>query len=106
MRRIRGSLFILIFLLTNFLWAAPWDESMPIETAEGKAEAFIKISSLIPTMIEGAVRYGVNPVKLFENQVQIEELMKMDPHYQTLQSGSLRSCRVFYLYQQPDPIRW
>ncbi len=47
----------------------------------------MKISALIPSIADGAVRYGFDPIALFEHQMQIEKMMNQDPLFQNLKDS-------------------
>lgn len=84
MKRLGSISSILILFFAAQLWAGPWDQTLSLQTPEDKAVAFLKIRSLIPTMADGAVRYGFDPITLFGHQIQIESEMSQDPLYQKL----------------------
>lgn len=89
--------FLTIFLLSSQLWAAAWEQNVPLQSSEQKAEAFLRIRALIPSMADGAVRYGFDPVTLLDHQVQIEKMLAKDPTYLSLKSshGKLMEFSIF-----------
>jgi|GEM_PF-7111979 hypothetical protein len=76
--------FVGVLLLSTRIWAAAWNEPVALSTPEEKAEAFLKIRTLIPSITDGAVRNGVNMNTLFDNNSKILDLMANDPKYQEL----------------------
>ena len=76
--------FVGVLLLSTRIWAADWDESVRLNTPDEQAEAFLKVKALIPTITEGAVRNGVNPLDLFKSKETIIEMMAQEPSYQQL----------------------
>jgi hypothetical protein len=84
MMKIKFYALLICFTITSQVWAAAWDQSMPLESSKQQAEAFLKIRSLIPSMSAGAARYSFNPVQLLENQAKIENMMAADPTYAKL----------------------
>lgn len=92
----------LVFTFSGFqTWAASWDERLPLQSPEQKAEAFLKIRSLIPSLADGAVRYGFDPVKLFEHQLRIEDMLRSDSSFQALK-GSPRELIEFKVFNSAD----
>lgn len=84
MKRLKSLSFISAFIFSSQLWAAPWSQSLPLDTPEQKAEAFLKIRAQIPSMADGAVRYSFDPVTLLENQQKIDRMMEQSPLYHDL----------------------
>lgn len=72
---IKKLLFILSTFFTFQVLAADWNETLPLNSAEEKAIAFLKIRALIPTMTEGAPRYRFNAVDLLNKQIQSENIV-------------------------------
>ncbi|MGZ3818917.1 MAG: hypothetical protein ACXVCU_19750, partial [Bdellovibrio sp.] len=89
MNTLKFILFLFVFVLNNFSWGASWSQSLPLETTENKAAAFLKITHLISSMTDGAARYGVDPVTLLGNQILIEKEIFTDSSYLNLKQQHL-----------------
>jgi hypothetical protein len=87
MIKIKILSLLISLTLTSQVWAAAWDQSMPLQSSEQQAEAFLKIRALIPSMSQGASRYAFNPVQLLQNQVKIESLMAENSTYAELKNA-------------------
>lgn len=84
MNKLASLSSILTLFFAAQLWGAHWHQSLPLQTPEEKAVAFLKIWTLIPSMADGAVRYGFDPVALFDHQMKIEKMMSHDPLFNSL----------------------
>ncbi len=71
-------------MFASQLWAATWDQHLPLQSTEEKAEAFLKIRAMIPSIADGAARYGFDPIALFNHQLTIEQLVQSDAEYKSL----------------------
>lgn len=97
------SLTFFLFFVPD-LFAAPWDQNLPLQSPEEKAAAFLKIRTLIPTLADGAVRYGFDPVTLFNHQVVLEKITSNDLVYQNLKS-SHKDLVEFSVFAEDAPIK-
>ncbi|NUN07508.1 MAG: hypothetical protein HUU57_17325 [Bdellovibrio sp.] len=76
-----------MFLLTSQAWSATWEDSLPLQSPEAKAQAFLKVRAMIPSIADGAVRYEFDPLELLNSQLVIEGLTKNDALYQELKKN-------------------
>lgn len=86
MKKLMSVSIAWILLFASQLWAAAWDQNLPMQTSQEKAEAFLKIRAMIPTMADGAVRYGFDPVTLFNHQLKINQIVGDNQEYQKLKA--------------------
>lgn len=100
MNLILSSLFLFFSALVPASgWAGKWDQTLPLQSTEDKAQAFLKISSLIPSLSDGAVRYAFDPLALLSHQVQIEDLLKENSLFQNLKRNH-KDLLEFAIYDE------
>lgn len=106
MKNLKSFLLFFILLFSLHLWAAGWSQNLPLNTSEDKALAFLKVRALIPSMADGAIRYGFDPVTLFEHQIQIEKMMSQDSHFQNLKNerGDLLEFSIYEIDESEKGI--
>jgi hypothetical protein len=84
MKKLVSLSFAWILFFATQIWAATWDQRLPMQTTEDKAEAFLKIRAMIPSIADGAARYGFDPITLFNHQLTIEQMVQADAEYRSL----------------------
>ncbi|MGZ3782402.1 MAG: hypothetical protein ACXVCY_17270, partial [Pseudobdellovibrionaceae bacterium] len=86
MRQFQFILLFIVLLLRTISWAASWDQRLPLASSDQKARAFLTVNHIITSMTDGAARFGVDPVMLFNSQLQIEDEIATLPIYLDLKN--------------------
>lgn len=77
--------FTLLLFSSQWLWAGDWHEQLPLLEAREKAEFFLKVNVLIPSLTEGASRYAFDPVTLLNHQIATQKINEKNTDYQRLE---------------------
>lgn len=88
---------VAILLFSLQAWSGTWEETLALQTPEAKAQAFLKVRAMIPSIADGAVRYEFDPLALLNSQLVIESLVQNDALYQELKKNhtELLEFKVF-----------
>lgn len=84
MKHFRSSFLLLMLLFSTLSQASTWNDRLELVTPEDQAKAFLTVRSLIPSMTDGGVRYGFDPIALFQDQLKIEKILSENINFQNL----------------------